>query len=127
MKVNVPHMIDGRNQRIDRSVTVSGVIVWLIAIGLLYSRLWAPHLPAWGNGDWQRDNSKFHAALAWVAIAMMGGSALFFLTGAYFGNEHRRRVAREKLGQCSHCGYDVRASGERCPECGRAKTSPHVP
>jgi predicted amidophosphoribosyltransferase len=40
------------------------------------------------------------------------------------GLSAHRRARRVARGLCATCGYDLRASGERCPECGLV--NPHV-
>ena len=48
----------------------------------------------------------------WIPILILGS-----LLGIFYLPMGRRRK-RKKLGLCVKCGYDLRASKDRCPECG---------
>ena len=83
------------------------VAVWLAAlIALAVVRKWWPELLSYSAG--------VRLALAWtVGLYGLGGVVIAIAA------VRRRRLARaEREGLCIYCGYDVRASRGRCPECG---------
>jgi hypothetical protein len=79
-------------------------LVWLLLLfaAAIRMQLWMEH-----QGD-----TTFLAIVTWVSLAVLvwlsfrGRSAL------------RRRRDRLRRGLCRQCGYDLRATPDRCPECG---------
>ena len=57
-----------------------------------------------------------------VALAAVGALVLVLLVGRRLVRT-RRRIVWFRAGRCRACGYDLRASIGRCPECGTASLS----
>ena len=73
-----------------------------------------------GFGAWQtRWLPEFSRSPLYIYIPLWIPGVVFGLTFLACRPLHfHRRRKRKKLGLCIECGYDLRASKERCPECG---------
>lgn len=89
---------------------------------------------AWGGLSFERDttagptwwnvgSSRYYIGLPyWLLISATG-----LLPAIYLATTFRRRLlARRRIaaGLCPTCGYDLRATPTRCPECGTIFSSP---
>ena len=108
-------------QRLARTFWRAGVGISVVAISLIGSRAWARLLPAWGNGNWQKDGSSFDRSTAWIGMIMLSAGGLIFILTNIYQYKHMKLARRGKLGQCLHCGYDLRGSPGTCPECGTSR------
>lgn len=72
------------------------------------------HSSSWGNGSDPGLNSDDFEAPSWLCVGLSGAPAVVWWA------RRRRRVRRSREGCCVGCGYDLRATLGRCPECGMA-------
>jgi hypothetical protein len=93
-----------------------------LVYGPRYHRIMSPSKyagrfsPSRGSGPydaWERTEVRFVALPHWIVAAATAALPLAFFTVAY------RRRRRHGPGRCSRCGYDLRATPDRCPECGK--------
>ena len=63
------------------------------------------------------------AALSWI-VNVFFARAAWSVVRSLFGIGRKRLTTaqrRQLVGQCVGCGYDLRGSSDRCPECGRER------
>ncbi|MEA2736410.1 MAG: hypothetical protein QOE14_2861 [Humisphaera sp.] len=70
--------------------------------------------------SWETSNGRPQLCVPhWFVVLVFAASPAAWLIG-YVRSRHRRNS-----GRCSSCGYDLRATPDRCPECGTVSNPPH--
>lgn len=112
---NSPYMIPDTHATIDR-MRKSGQLKWHFsaqansAQSRLWNRLWQTHFwwksGALAAGPW----ANFELTVPYGPLLLLSGIAPAIWLGRF------RRI--HTFGICDSCGYDLRATPDRCPECG---------
>jgi hypothetical protein len=87
-------------------------------LGITYHKLDRPIAATWSSQVF-RSESRFVGMRHWLLVALLA-LAPAARAARRLRDRHRRR---RQLGLCPSCGYDLRATPDRCPECG----TPTVP
>lgn len=75
------------------------------------------------GGGWGRNSMLWNLVIPfWLLTTLLALLPLCEVPVLIFAI---RKSLRQTQGHCLHCGYDLRASPERCPECGQAASTIH--
>ncbi len=81
--------------------------------------------PGWNTVQMQGPDHPailvFDQGMAWISLLLLALVASFPPLASVIRHAARRQVA---TGLCQSCGYDLRATQVRCPECGHAVSEP---
>jgi hypothetical protein len=104
-----------RQPRGGSSLSLDGVAIPLVG-NVLQPRVWTfePR-----RGPFYTVSSTTVRVPYWIIVLVTLASAGWSLRLS----RRRLRAARQRLGQCVACGYDLRATPGRCPECGAVATT----
>ena len=72
---------------------------------------------AWSYQWWDYDEFYAYGTPTWIPVILFSILPFLAFTGIF---KKRQRLAD---GLCIHCGSDLRATPDRCPECGRVPTA----
>jgi hypothetical protein len=96
---------------VSRKVLWFACILQMLAAPTYLYRAWDDYRyprPAWAN-----------MAPEWPGnLANAGLAALLIVSLLFYDFRRLRKETRERFGLCLTCGYDLRATPDRCPECG---------
>ncbi|HEY8667522.1 MAG TPA: hypothetical protein VIL86_12705 [Tepidisphaeraceae bacterium] len=89
---------------------------------------WKGFAAAYWNENCQKTEAQIgNAAGLQLILPAWFLSLLFAILPSLWLRRRMRLRKRQRLGFCRHCGYDLRATPTRCPECGTEVPAPAPP